>query len=257
MLAQFAFFGAVSAALAWAVLVELGISQLVPALRERGWMVAAVVGGGALIGITRASRVLHVLTGILLAVWLAVSLTPVAGRMARPLKTESLPVRADAVVVLSSAVHPDNSFTDAALARLVRGLELVQGKYAPKLVLTELGPPWGSYTAATQQLTARLGIACPIETLGPVRSTHDEAVLVSRLARDRGWKRILLVTSPTHSRRALLTFRRAGLDTVSVPCRETRYYLEDPRFPSDRLRAFSDALYEIIGLQVYRLRGWA
>jgi uncharacterized SAM-binding protein YcdF (DUF218 family) len=82
-------------------------------------------------------------------------------------------------------------------------------------------------------------------------------MLVRRLARDRHWKRILLVTSPTHSRRALLTFRRAGLDAVSVPCRETRYYLEDPRLPGDRLRAFSDALYEIIGLQVYRLRGWA
>src|SRR5256885_11551460 len=60
---------------------------------------------------------------------------------------------------------------------------LKKKNYAPRLVLTELGPPWGSYTAATQQLAAKLGINCPIDTLGPVRNTHDEAVLAIRLAR--------------------------------------------------------------------------
>src|SRR5689334_13057739 len=80
-LGQFAFFGAVSAALAWAVLVSLGISQIIPAFRERGWLVAAVVGGGALIGVTRAGRLLHALTALFLALWLAVCLSPLAGQM--------------------------------------------------------------------------------------------------------------------------------------------------------------------------------
>src|SRR5438067_2353549 len=96
LLTTFAFFGAISAALSWAVLAELGITQIVPAFRGRAWIVAAVVGAGVLIGVTRLARVMHTITGFLLAVWLVVCLTPLPGRLARPLKTESPPVPADA-----------------------------------------------------------------------------------------------------------------------------------------------------------------
>ena len=106
-------------------------------------------------------------------------------------------------------------------------------------------------------LAARLKVRCPVTTVGPVRDTHDEAVLVSRLASEQGWRKILLVTSPTHSRRASLTFRKAGLEVVSTPCRETRYDLENLLKWSDRLQAFSSAMHEIVGLRIYRSRGWA
>ena len=49
-----------------------------------------------------------------------------------------------------------------------------------------------------------LGIKCELLSVSPVRSTRDEALLVGQLAKERGWKSVLLVTSPTHSRRAPL-----------------------------------------------------
>lgn len=42
-----------------------------------------------------------------------------------------------------------------------------------------------------------------------VKSTHDEAVLLAKIARERGWQRVLIVTSPFHTRRALWTAERA------------------------------------------------
>src|SRR5690348_2771118 len=93
-LLTFAFFGAVSAALAWVLMVELGISQCVPAFRGRAWIPVAIVAAGALIGITRLARFMHAITGLLVATWLVICLTPISARMVRPLKTESAPVPA-------------------------------------------------------------------------------------------------------------------------------------------------------------------
>jgi uncharacterized SAM-binding protein YcdF (DUF218 family) len=89
-----------------------------------------------------------------------------------------------------------------------------------------------------------------------VRSTHDEAVLVARLFRERGWRRVLLVTSPTHTRRAAAAFEREGLLVVSSPAIETRFDLERLEHPDERLFAFGSLIHERAGIAVYRYRGW-
>jgi uncharacterized SAM-binding protein YcdF (DUF218 family) len=251
-----AFYGATSAVLSWVLLDQLGILWLVPKLRGREWIVAPVALVGALLGVTKLNRLIHGLAGLVLGLWLAVVFTPVSGALARPLKIESAPAKADAVVVLSSRVQPDGDLTTHAETRLLRGLELVEAKYAPRLILTELPPPGPSYRDAAREMAKRLGITAEIESVGPVGDTHDEAVAVAALAKEKGWKRILLVTSPTHSQRAAGTFRKAGLEVISTPSRETGYDLEKPVQPGDRLRAFTDALRERVGIQVYRSRGW-
>ena len=256
-----AFHGMTSAVLSWLLLDQLGLIGLISALRGRENLIIAAAVIGAMMGTTRAHRALHGATILIFGLWLVVCLTPLAGRLAGSLREESPPVEAHAVVVLGSNIQPDNDFTDAALARLMRGIELIQSRYAPHLILTEVpstsAKPAGSHTQAAKDLAARLQVRCPVTTVGPVTDTHDEAVLVSRLARERGWTKILLVTSPTHSQRASLTFRKAGLEVISTPCRETRYDLENLIKWPDRLQAFSSAMHEIVGLRVYRSRGWA
>jgi uncharacterized SAM-binding protein YcdF (DUF218 family) len=104
-------------------------------------------------------------------------------------------------------------------------------------------------------MLAALGVEIPLIEVGPVYSTYDEAVAVSRLARERGWREILLVTSPLHTRRAHATFAQAGLPTLAQPCDERKYDLGSLNDPPDRLGAFRDWLYEFTAWQVYRLRG--
>jgi uncharacterized SAM-binding protein YcdF (DUF218 family) len=87
-------------------------------------------------------------------------------------------------------------------------------------------------------------------------TTHDEAVALARLCRERGWRRVLAVTSPTHTRRAASTLEKAGLEVISVPSIETDFDLERLVWPKDRRRAFPKIAHERIGLLVYRHRGW-
>lgn len=252
------FFGAMSGLLSGILLDQLGTLDLLPMLRRESlWTILILALLGAWLGAGRARRVLHGVTSTVFGLWLVVSLSPLADGLVRSIYIESPPEAADAVVVLGSYIQPDNDFSNTALTRLTRGLELVRESYAPRLVLPEIKPPAGSYATATNALAERLDIPITVETVGPVSNTHDEAMLISALARQRGWKKILLVTSPTHIRRAAATFRKTGLIVVPTPSRETSYNAEAPHTADERRRAFGDAVREIVGLWMYQRRGWA
>lgn len=253
------FFSVISAIAGWLLLREVGILDLLPLFRNQDSSALVALCVGALLGLTRARLVLHMITACALCLWLVVAYSPLAGAIARPLVVDVAPVKADAIVVLSSNVQRDDDFTDVALSRLLHGIELEQQQYAPRILLTALRAPSGSYQRAAETLTRNLRIDCKLETVGTVVDTHDEAVGVAHLAKERGWKRIILVTSPTHSKRSRLVFQKAlgaGIEVVSSPSRENEFDLEHLPTPADRLRAFAAALHEIVGMRVYRQRGW-
>ncbi|HET6385182.1 MAG TPA: YdcF family protein [Armatimonadota bacterium] len=139
--------------------------------------------------------------------------------------------------------------------RLERTLELVRQGLAERIVFTGRAIPLRSDLSEVTHELESLRFKGFVDELRPARNTHEEAVLVSRVARERGWEEALLVTNPSHTRRATATFRRAGLNVVPCPSRESRYNL-DRGSCKDLKRAVLDLLHEEIGWWVYRLRGW-
>jgi uncharacterized SAM-binding protein YcdF (DUF218 family) len=259
------FYGALFGLLTCILLDDLGLLRLLPTVRRVPHTAPLFIFFGAVLGAVRREKWFAGTTAFCAVLWMVVAFSPLAARLVRPLPMQASATEiargADAVVVLSSRIQNDGEFTETALQRLMRGLELAQSGRAPLLVLTEVRPPSGSYTSATKELTGKLKISVPITTLkGPMRDTRDEAVAVAKLAKERGWKRILLVTSPTHTRRSAMTFRQASraqkLIVLPVSSQETTTDLEMLDDPGDRLRAFDMALHEIVGTWVYKLRGW-
>jgi uncharacterized SAM-binding protein YcdF (DUF218 family) len=65
----------------------------------------------------------------------------------------------------------------------------------------------------------------------PVDSTFEEAERVAEVVKDKNYRSLMLVTSPTHSRRAWLTFRKAIPDKdvriTVVPTPYSRFRAED------------------------------
>lgn len=244
------------ALLCWFIWRELGFIDLFPLWRgATGTIFGAALVGWAL-SFTRARALLYGVVAASVILWLMVAFTPLAAFCTRSLRVEQTPVRADAIVVLLASIQADNDFGTPSLERTLHGVALMRQKYAPRLILTQGVPPQGSHRIAALNLLQDLRIQCSVEVVGPVGDTHDEAVAVSRLARQKGWKRILLVTSPVHSRRAALVFAKTGLQVISTPCRETSYNWENLATPDERIKAFEAAIHEIIGLRAYRARGW-
>jgi uncharacterized SAM-binding protein YcdF (DUF218 family) len=219
------------------------------------WLPAAALGG--LFWRTRLKPVMIAAVVALAALWLSVAFTPLATHLARGLTRRDAVGPADAVLVLSSRLQKDGELTPPAMSRLVHGLELLGQGLAPRIVLSELAPPAPSYAAAARTLMAHLGSPHELESLGPVHRTRDEAMQVADLCRRQGWHRLLVVTSPSHSRRACAAVEREGVEVICSPAAETEFDVENLNRPPERLRSFRASLHEWLGLWLYRRRGWA
>jgi len=218
------------------------------------WLPAAVVG--VLSWRTRLRPVTLTAAIAVGALWLSVAFTPLAARVARGLARRDAAGPADAVLVLSSRLQSDGDPTPAALSRLVHGLELLRQGLAPRIVVTELEPPSPSYAAVARKLMASFGSGAELLSLGPVRRTRDEAVQVAALCRQKGWHRLLVVTSPSHSRRACAAVERAGMEVICSPSVETEFDVENLDRPTERLRSFRASVHEWLGLWLYEWRDW-
>jgi uncharacterized SAM-binding protein YcdF (DUF218 family) len=92
------------------------------------------------------------------------------------------------------------------------------------------------------------------------RDTYEQAVAMTELLDEHQVARFILVTSPTHMRRAWLTFRKAGLDPVpSLASQRSETWPQPLTAVSPDLRSLGEssaALRELLGLLYYAFRGW-
>jgi uncharacterized SAM-binding protein YcdF (DUF218 family) len=223
---------------------------------DRVLQVAAATLAALLLTLVGFARCLRAATLLLGGLWLLVALGPVSDAMCDGLVRRDPLEPADAIFVLGSSVQKDDELTTDATSRLLHGLELLGQGLASRLIVSELRPPQGRHAAAARRAMERLRLEAELIAVGPVRTTREEALLVGRLCRERGFRRLLVVTSPLHSRRACAALEREGVATLSSPGMETRFDLEALDHPSQRLLAFGAALHERLGLLVYRWRGW-
>lgn len=234
---------------------ELGIGAAVSYQGGRFVFIIAVALGGALLGMTRLRRLVAGAVFALVLLWLVVALTPITRLLADGLVRRDPVAAADAVFVLASDLQDDGDLSAVSLGRLVHGAALVEAGHAPRLVVANIADR-PSHEAAVRRELDELGVRTELIGVGPVSTTRDEALALAALFRARGWRRVLLVTSPLHSRRAAATFERAGVEVISSPSRETLFDLDELAYPDDRLLALRSILHERIGLLVYGWRGW-
>ena len=219
------------------------------------WVVIFTVLG-ATMWMTRLRRPMGLVATTLALLWLIVAFTPLCSRLARDLVRRDPLQPADTVYVLGSGIQTDGELTTEAMSRVVHGLELLGQGLAPRIILPKLRPPTPSYAKPALALMKNIGLDHEVLTVGPTYNTFDEAIALSALFHRKGWKRVLLVTAPSHARRAAATFETAGLEVICSPSVETRFDLERLTGPGDRIRAFPHLAHELLGYWVYQRRGW-
>jgi hypothetical protein len=222
---------------------------------DHGWGVLVSASAWAVVYATRLRWLFWTLAGMTAALFVLVSMTPVFPRAARGLIRRDGLRRADVVVVLGSATTRERKLDETAFIRMVDGMQLIHDGWAETLIWTRVG---GAFPRADDDVE-RLADLCgnpKIESVGPVNSTRDEAVRVAQVAQERGWKTVILVTSPYHSARASAAFRRTGLTVISRPSVEREFAPSAPRSNRERVEVFRWWLYEQVRWLLYRARGW-
>jgi uncharacterized SAM-binding protein YcdF (DUF218 family) len=236
---------------------ELDFTTVVSYHGDRTSVVLAALVGGAILGLTSLRTVLSLVGVVCGALWLVIALTPLTHWMAQGLVRRDAIADADAVFVLASGLQEDGELSTVAMSRLWKGLELLGEGRATRLVLSEL-PDGPRYRDAACEIMDAMGLEQEIVTVGPVRTTREEAVEVGAVVRELGLESVLVVTSPSHTRRAAAAFEAAGVPVISVPSVETQFDIEnlETGYGDDRVRSFKSFLHEYAGLLYYRLRGW-
>jgi uncharacterized SAM-binding protein YcdF (DUF218 family) len=248
--------GLTAGGLAGLLLADLNLPAIVSWHGDRSYLAPAAALLGALLWLTPLRRITGIAVALLSVLWGLVSFTPMTLWLGDDLVRRDRVEAADAVFVFGSRVQEDGDPTTDAMSRLLKGIELVADGRATRVVVSEVPPPAGPYAPLARAWVAAFAPRGEVVSVGRVRNTRDEAVAVARLFRERGWTRVLAVTSPTHTRRAAATLEKEGLVVFAVPAVETRFDLERLRWPGDRREAFAAIAHERIGLVVYRRRGW-
>ncbi len=179
---------------------------------------------------------------------------------------------ADAIVILGGGVgapyyprlYPD--LCDAS-DRVLHAAQLYKAKKAPFIIASGGAIPWlGNIPEAQPMLTLLEDWGVPKKSVileDGSKNTRQNALNIKQTMERHGMKKILLVTSALHMRRALATFRSVGIDAIPSPTdyeivrgeggrRTVLEYLPD----AGALSAATHAIREYAGYIVYRWLGW-
>lgn len=188
-----------------------------------------------------------------------------------PIAIESIPP-ADVAIVLGGSIGqplapriaPDLS--DAA-DRVIHAARLFREGKVPWILVSGGNQPYQSAAPPESRLVADLLLEFGVPRSAIVEdtesiNTHENAINSAAIMRSRGWSRALLITSAAHMPRAMAAFRRVGV-SVTPATTDVKFVYPLYTGPFDLLPSASalasttDAIKELIGLIVYRLRGWA
>ncbi len=173
----------------------------------------------------------------------------------------------DAIVVLGGATRGDTHMSSLGdlnqqADRLVHAAALYRAGKAP-VVMVSGGSARGDRPEAQLMRDILQVMGVPRGSIlleESSRNTHDNAVNASALLKQRGAKRVLLVTSAFHMRRSMALFQGRGLEVTAAPTDYQRL-VNSPSVPrwlptADDLVRTTHALREYVGYWVYARRGW-
>ena len=188
-----------------------------------------------------------------------------------PVSVESLP-QSDVVIVLGGILGqplPPRLTPDLGdpADRILHAARIYRAGKAPIIVISAGNLPWERTVAPEAQLIADLLVEFGVPRSALIldsesRNTRENAVNTAAIFKQHSWRTGLLVTSGAHMPRALAAFQRVGLSVVPAA---TDIHAGPPELdtPFDLLPDVAAlaqttlAIKEMLGLRIYRWRGWA
>ena len=248
------------------------VTKLIGLLLEPGNLLfVALVVAAVLMRPHRLRWPLRALCVLFAAIWL----TPLADALLGPLEDAyprpNLPARIDGIVVLGgwedippAAARGGVLATGEGAERLIVAAGLARRYPEARIVFTGgTGDPRFpnlKETIVVNEAVAELGLATDrILIEDRSRNTAENAVFSYQMVRPKRNEVWVLVTSASHMRRAKRCFDKLDWPVIPYPCdyRSTPGWWFRDRKIVDPIGRFSGAMYEWVGLLVYRLYGVA
>ncbi len=200
-------------------------------------------------------RAVAVSAALVLA-WFLVLYTSLPWMLAEPLRLSAPPERADAIVVFAGGVGESGQAGGGYQERVKTAVDMYQDGFAPRMMFVS-GYVFAFREAEIMRdLALSLGVpgsAIVLETM--TANTYEHVVRVHAILKQRQWRRILLVSSPYHMRRALLVWAKQAPDVkvVPAPVAQSQFYTHGR---GASLAQIQGILREYLAIAYYRAKGW-
>jgi uncharacterized SAM-binding protein YcdF (DUF218 family) len=176
--------------------------------------------------------------------------------LAAPLKLEAPPRQADAIVVFAGGVGESGQAGGGYQERVAQAVDLYRQGFAPHVVISS-----GFVFAFKEAEVMRsLAVANGVPDSAIVlelraANTYQNVIFTRDILEKNGWRRILLVSSPYHMRRAVLTWKKAAprIEVVPEPVPSSQFYTHDKGASFAQIRGL---LQECAALADYWWKGW-
>ena len=198
------------------------------------------------------------LEGLIAAVgiYLILFQTPAVWWAASPLRIEAPPQSADAIVVFAGGVGENGEAGGGYQERTTQATSLYRAGYAPRIIISS----GYVFTMREAEVMKTLAVdnGVPAEAIlleEQARNTYENVELSRRILDQHGAKRILLVSSPYHMRRAVMTWQKIApaIAVVPMPVPQSQFYTHGRGASLEQIRGI---LHEYAALAAYWWRGW-
>ena len=182
--------------------------------------------------------------------------TPVVWTIAGPLRVSEPPQPAQAIVVFAGGVGESGQAGGGYQERVKRAVDLYQQGYARQMIFSSGFAFVFKEAEVMRDLAISQGVpasAIVLET--KAANTFQNVANVKGILDDQGWTQILLVSSPYHMRRALLTWHKTapGVSVVAVPVPASQFYAHERAASLDQILGIA---HEYAAIVAYWFRGW-
>lgn len=182
--------------------------------------------------------------------------SPLVWWCAEPLRMAQAPRQADAVVVFAGGVGESGEAGGGYQERVKHAVDLYHDGWAPAMIFSS------GYTFVFQEASIMKELAMSLDVPSDVivlettaANTRYNVISVRRLLQQHGWDSIVLVSSPYHMRRAMLTWRRLAPEVTVIPSPVpvSQFYAHDRGASLEQIRGI---LHEYLGIVYYWWKGW-
>ena len=189
--------------------------------------------------------------------WFVLFQTPIGWRLGDPLLVREAPQPADAIVVFAGGAGESGQAGGGYQERVKQAVDLYKAGYAPRMIFSS------GFGFVFEEAEVMRGLAeangVPPEAIlleTNAKNTHDYVVFANQILSEHGWRRILLVSSPYHMRRAVMTWRKSapGVQVTATPVPVSQFYVRDGAPSLEQLRGL---LQEYAAIALYWWNGWA
>ncbi len=204
---------------------------------------------------TARRRIARTATGVVVAYALLFH-PPLVWFLAEPLRVTEPAHPADAIVVFAGGVGESGKEGSGYQERVKQAVDLYRDGKAPRIVFSSrYGYVFREIEVMRDMAVAQGVPASAIILETNAKNTYENVAFVTRILQEADWRSILLVSSPYHMRRALLTWRKVAPEVrvIPAPVPRSQFYARRLGASLEQVRGL---LHEYVAIVAYWWWGW-